>query len=84
MGLLDDLRDASKSLDPSEQPSANETSAVLGSVVHFLEHGPAFLAAAADGPQAVSDLLAGDSAPKDDAPKDHGAASGGSASAGKK
>jgi hypothetical protein len=57
---MDDLRAAAGSLDASLQPSSNETPALLGALIHYTEHGDAFLAAAEDGPAAVSDFLASD------------------------
>jgi hypothetical protein len=59
MCLIDDLREASKSVDPSLQPAAPDDSAMLGAVIHYIEHGDAFLQAAKEGPQAVSDLITG-------------------------
>jgi hypothetical protein len=57
MGLLDDLREAVPSLDAQFQPSSNEVGPLLGALVHYQEHGQAFLVAAADGTDAVTELL---------------------------
>ena len=60
MSLIDDLRQAAGSLDPQFQPSSNETGAILGALVAYVEHGDKFLQAAQDdnGTAAVTELLA--------------------------
>lgn len=55
VSLLDDLRSAAGALDIQFQPSSNEIQGVLGALVHFAEHGKAFLEAAEKG---VDDVLA--------------------------
>lgn len=57
MSLLDDLKAAAGALDVSLQPNSNEVQGVVGSIVHYLEHGDAFLQAAAKGVEDVSKLL---------------------------
>ena len=57
MSLLDDLRLAAGALDIQFQPVANETAAILGALVHFTEHGTAFLQAAEKGAEDVAKLL---------------------------
>jgi len=57
MSLLDDLREAGRALDIQFQPSSNEVQSVVGALVHFAEHGNAFLEAAAAGAEDVAKLL---------------------------
>jgi hypothetical protein len=57
MGLLDDLREAVPSLDAQFQPSSNEVGPLLGALVHYQEHGQAFLDAAKEGTDAVTELV---------------------------
>lgn len=45
----------------------NEAGPLLGALVHYTEHGDAFLSAAADGPQALSDFLTAVDAPDEQA-----------------
>jgi hypothetical protein len=59
MGLLDDLRAAAPSIDPSLAPSSNEVGPLLAALIAYQEHGDKFLKAAGsdDGPAKVSELL---------------------------
>jgi hypothetical protein len=57
MSLLDDLKAAAGALDIQYQPSSNEVQGVVGSIVHYLEHGDEFLKAAAAGAEDVTKLL---------------------------
>jgi hypothetical protein len=64
MGLVDDLETVAGSLDPSLQPSSNDLAPMLGALIAYTEHGPAVLKAAKEGPEALSELLSSESAPK--------------------
>jgi len=57
MSLLDDLRAAATALDPQFSPSSNEVQGVLGALVHYAEHGQAFLDAAGKSAGDVAELL---------------------------
>jgi hypothetical protein len=64
MSLIEDLRTVADSLDPSLAPSSNEEGPMLGALIAYTEHGPAVLKAAKEGPEALSELLSSESAPK--------------------
>jgi hypothetical protein len=66
MALLDDLRDAAGQLDGQFQPAANELQAMVGALIQFVEHGQAFLQAAREGVDEVTELVA-ELPPGDDA-----------------
>jgi hypothetical protein len=55
--LLDKLREAVQTLDVQFQPSANEVQALLGGLIHFVEHGDEFLKAAEAGVNDVTQLV---------------------------
>lgn len=55
--LLDDLKAAAGSVDEQFLPVANDVTRVLGAAVYYLQHGPAFLEAAAKGTDAVTELI---------------------------
>ena len=70
MGLTEDLKAASGSIDASLLPSSNDVVPLLGALIAYTEHGDKFLKAAGsdNATQDVSELLAGEDAkPKGDA-----------------
>jgi hypothetical protein len=58
VSLLDDLKEAAKSVDPQYQPTSNEQGPVLAALALFVEYGQQFLDAAQQGSKAVADLIA--------------------------
>lgn len=54
--LYDELKALAVSLSPTTRVSGSEVADVLSALIAFVEHGPAVIDAAHDGPQALADF----------------------------